>query len=131
VRTWKFRLLDIVYAARRIRYWTEPLSREAFFRDLKTLDAVLRELEVLGEAARHLPERVTRNFPDIPWRQIIGLRSIVAHAYFRLNPDALWKTVREDIPALERRLLPEVRRMFPQIDLERAPLEGLYPPAEP
>jgi len=127
-RPWKHRLLDIAYAVRRIRHWTEGMDRKTFFRDLKTLEAVLRELEVIGEAARHIPDDVAHQvFPGIPWNEIRGFRNVAAHEYFRIDPERVWEIVSADVPRLENQILPRVREMFPGVDLDRAPLQRLFP----
>ncbi len=100
---------------------------DAFLRDLKTLNAVLRDLEVIGEAARHIPEHVAKTFPDVPWSEIRGFRNIVAHAYFRTDPERVWKIATAGVPALEDSIRPRVARMFPGVDLKHGPLSRLYP----
>jgi uncharacterized protein with HEPN domain len=69
-----------------------------------TYDATLRNLEILGEAAKKIPEGVCRRYPEVDWRGIAGLRDVVAHAYFALDNATLWKIVRGDIPRLVEQL---------------------------
>jgi len=64
------------------------------------LDAVLHNFEIIGEAVRHLPAEFRDDHQDIPWRDIAGMRDIVAHVYFALDVDILWKGIREDVPTL-------------------------------
>jgi uncharacterized protein with HEPN domain len=63
-------------------------------------DATLRNLEILGEAAKKIPEEIRQRYPDVDWRGVAGLRDILAHAYFALDDATLWKIVRTDIPHL-------------------------------
>lgn len=75
-------IADMLEAAERIREYTEGLSFDQFRNDTKTSDAVLRNLQVLGEAANHVPERIRSMAPDIEWGRIIRSRHIVVHHYF-------------------------------------------------
>ena len=63
-------------------------------------DAVLRNLEIIGEAAKHIPDEVRRRYPDIAWREMAGLRDILAHAYFGLDDEVLWDIVQNEVPSL-------------------------------
>jgi len=63
-------------------------------------DAVLGNLEIIGEAAKHIPDEVRRRYPDIAWREMAGLRDILAHAYFGLDDEVLWDIVRNKVPSL-------------------------------
>jgi uncharacterized protein with HEPN domain len=72
----------------------------AFSADEKTADAVVRNLEVVGEAARHVPDEVTRQYPDIPWDKMRGIRNVLAHEYFGLDMTIVWQTLKDDLPPL-------------------------------
>ena len=63
-------------------------------------DAVLGNLEIIGEAAKHIPDEVRRRYPDIAWREMAGLRDILAHAYFGLDDEVLWDIVQNEVPSL-------------------------------
>ena len=71
-----------------------------FQKDEQKVLAVVRALEVIGEAARQIPRSLRNRNPDIPWRQITGMRNIVIHEYFGIDTEVIWKTVREDLPPL-------------------------------
>jgi uncharacterized protein with HEPN domain len=86
-----------------VRY-VGDMDREAFVGDEKTFDAVLRNLEGLGEAAKQLPSDMREQVPGIDWRKIAGLRDIIAHAYFGLNHAILWDIVHNKVPELRTRL---------------------------
>jgi len=73
---------DIIEAVRRIKEFTDKMEFSTFQEDLKTQDAVVRNLEVIGEASGRLPESVRKLAPNIEWRKIIGIRNILAHEYF-------------------------------------------------
>lgn len=69
------------------------------------MDAVIRNIEIIGEAANNIPAEMRRQYPDISWSRIVGMRNIISHEYFGVLPDIIWKTVKKDIPKLKRALL--------------------------
>jgi uncharacterized protein with HEPN domain len=75
-----------------------------------TYDAVIRNLEVIGEAAKNIPDEVRAHYPEIEWRKIAGLRDVLAHGYFGLEPETLWDIVRNKVPLLKTALQKEVVR---------------------
>ena len=92
-------LEDILGAIAKIRRYTSGLSGETFARDDKTVDAVVRNLEVIGEAVKRLPTELARS--DIEWQRIAGLRDILIHEYFGVDVDILWDVIVNKLPALE------------------------------
>ena len=76
-------------------------SAEAFVSDRKTFDAVARNLEIIGQAARNIPEEVRNRYPAVEWRKIIGLRNILAHEYFGVNPGVLWDIIQNKLAIFE------------------------------
>lgn len=92
---------DILTAIRKIDRYTTGMDQEAFRQDEKTVDAVVRNLEILGEAARQLPEDVAARYPNVSWHQIAGLRNRIVHDYFGLDLDLIWQIIRHDLPALQ------------------------------
>ena len=76
------------------------MSAEEFRADLKTIDAVVRNFEVMGEAARHLDDEFVAAHAEVAWREVRGFRNILAHAYFGVDIAILWPTVRDDVPRL-------------------------------
>jgi uncharacterized protein with HEPN domain len=96
--------------AEAIRTFTEKLTFEEFCKDRKTVDAVVRNLEVIGEAARHIPPSIREQYPRVSWFEIVGMRSILIHEYFDVDFEIVWTTVREDLPSLIARLkeIPDV-----------------------
>jgi uncharacterized protein with HEPN domain len=95
---------DILDAIGAIRQYTAELSREDFGRDRKTLDAVLRNLEVIGEAVKQLPADTRSAHSDVEWQKIAGLRDILIHAYFGVDLDIIWDVVVNKLPALDVRV---------------------------
>jgi uncharacterized protein with HEPN domain len=76
------------------------MDRVTFFSDEKTVDAVLRNLEIIGEAAKHIPPDVSARYPAVNWRGITGLRDIVVHRYFNLDDDIIWDVVENKVSEL-------------------------------
>jgi uncharacterized protein with HEPN domain len=75
-----------------------------FFHDQKTQDAVIRNLETIGEAAKHLPDELKSRYPEIPWKPISGMRDRLIHQYFSVNLQLVWEVVVKDLPALKREI---------------------------
>ncbi len=99
-RDWIRRLQDIGEALQRIADYTAGMTAEDFMTDHKTADAVIRNLEVIGEAARYLPSDVSARYPEIPWAEMRALRNILAHEYFGVSLPILWRTVTHDLPPI-------------------------------
>lgn len=84
------RLEDILEAISAVESYTLGYDFDRFQSDRRTVDAVTRCLEIVGEAAKHLPESVTAQYPEIPWRAICGFRDVLAHSYFRAEDSIVW-----------------------------------------
>lgn len=98
-------LQDILTSLSRIDDYTKDLSSEDLDNDWKTIDAVVRNLEIIGEAARNMPEEVVEKYPDVPWGGMVSMRNKVIHEYFGVDLDILWKTVKEDLPLLKEQIV--------------------------
>jgi len=99
-RDWLLRIEDILEAIGRIESYTHGLTFEDFCDDSKTVDAVVRNLEVIGEAARNLHSDVTARLPDVPWPDVRDMRNVLVHEYFGVDLAIVWATVKQDLPAL-------------------------------
>jgi uncharacterized protein with HEPN domain len=97
-------LLDIRSAIAKIRTYTSGMDRAAFLADPKTVDAVLHNLEIVGEAAKRVPPRLRQLAPDIEWRKISGMRDLLAHVYFQVDLEIVWDVVAEKLGPLDRAL---------------------------
>jgi uncharacterized protein with HEPN domain len=84
--------------------YTAGMTYETFRDNQLVIDAVVRNLEVIGEAARHIPEQIQKQFPDVPWVEMKGMRNILIHEYFGVSLEIVWQTVKENLPPVEPKL---------------------------
>lgn len=101
-RDYKVYLEDILIAIDKIAEFTAGLSRRQFAEDAKTFDAVARNLEIIGEAAKNVPDEIRAESPQLEWRKVGGLRDILIHHYFGVDPDIIWDIVQNKLPQLRR-----------------------------
>jgi uncharacterized protein with HEPN domain len=95
-----------------IEEYTKPLSKQEFLGCDYIQDAVIRRLEIIGEAVKNLPPDFKERYTNIPWQQIAGMRDVLIHEYFGVDLNLTWQTVREDIPSLKSEL-EEILRQIP------------------
>ena len=93
-------LTDILIAGEKVLRYTEGMIFENFVADDRTFDAVIRNLQIIGEAVKNIPDDVRELNPEMEWRKIAGLRDILAHAYFQIEDEIIWDIVQNKIPAL-------------------------------
>ena len=96
-------LRHVLDAIGRIRDYTAD-GKDAFFADSKTQDAVVRNLEVIGEAVKNVSADLRTRHPDVPWRRIAGMRDKMIHEYFGVDPRLVWAVVENDLPELARKI---------------------------
>jgi uncharacterized protein with HEPN domain len=99
-RNFAIYIRDILDNMENICSFTENLSYEAFADDKKVHYAVVRCLEIIGEAAKNVPEDIRNRHPDIPWKEMAGMRDKVIHSYFGVDLKKVWLVVQDDIPRL-------------------------------
>jgi uncharacterized protein with HEPN domain len=104
-REFKDYLLDVNYAIDSIRKFTEGFDFNKFEKDEKTIFAVIRAFEIIGEAVKNIPVKVKNEHKEIPWRIMAGMRDKLAHEYFGVNKKVVWRTAKEDIPELEKKMI--------------------------
>ncbi len=97
-------LLDIQEAIRRIELYTKGLKYEDFLQRIETQDAVLRNLEIIGEAVKNMSLNLKKKYQDIPWKDIARMRDKIIHFYFGVNLDIVWKIVEDKLPQLKKQI---------------------------
>ncbi|MBF0134453.1 MAG: DUF86 domain-containing protein [Magnetococcales bacterium] len=110
-RVWTFYLDDMIAFAEKALVYTAGLDRDGFETDGLTFDATVRNLELIGEAATHIPQSVRDAAPVIPWRLVIATRNRLIHGYLGIDNDTLWSIIQDDLPALLSHLY-ELRKRF-------------------
>lgn len=103
-REWKFYLGDMIGFAGRVLSYTDGFDQDRFVGSGLTYDATLRNLELIGEAATHIPDDVRAAHPAVPWRLVVATRNRLIHGYLGIDDDTLWSIVRDDVPDLLRQL---------------------------
>ena len=103
-RDYKLYLEDMLEAITKIDDYTTGFSQVSLREDPKTLDAVARNLEIIGEAAKNIPEAIRARHADVEWKKIAGLRDVLIHHYFGLNLPLVWDTIQNKLPALAQQL---------------------------
>jgi hypothetical protein len=104
---------DILESIEKVEIYTQVMTYDQFIKDEKTKDAVLRNLEVIGEAVKNIPSTVKKKYPDVDWKGIAGMRDKLIHEYFGVSFPIVWETVKNDLPPLKT----EVKKILK--DLER------------
>jgi len=94
----KLFIIEIIRAIEKIDNYIKNISFEDFLKNEMVQDAVIRNLEIIGEAARNIPEDIRNILPDIPWKRIVGFRNIVIHEYFDVDLSVVWQICKKDLP---------------------------------
>ncbi|MCX7997939.1 MAG: DUF86 domain-containing protein [Leptospiraceae bacterium] len=100
-RNYKYFIADIIEAINRIETYTNECSFENFQKDIKTQDAVIKNLEVIGEASNKIPTVIKEKYLEIPWKEISGLRNHLIHAYFTIDFNIIWNIIQQELPKLK------------------------------
>ena len=99
MRDTKLYLLDIKESITRIQSYTRDVNLSEFEANSEKIDAVVRNLEIIGEAVKGIPSTITAKYPDIQWQDIVGMRNILVHDYFGVDVQIVWRTVQERLPS--------------------------------
>lgn len=105
MRDHRLYLKDIVQAMDDIEDFLQGMNREAFESDKKTFSAVVRQLEIIGEAAKQVPDEIRKTRPDVPWSEMAGMRGRLIHAYFGVDQGLVWHAITERMPQVKPLLL--------------------------
>jgi uncharacterized protein with HEPN domain len=103
-RDWRLYLADMTLCCEKIAMFVGASTRDEFLANVLVYDAVLRNLEILGEAAKHVPADVKARMPEVAWREIAGMRDWIAHGYFTIKADVVWDAIEVEVPLLLRTL---------------------------
>jgi uncharacterized protein with HEPN domain len=107
-RSHELRITDIIEAIETVLEYTIGMTFEQFASDRKTIDAVIRNFIIIGEAASHLPDDLMETHPELPWREMRDMRNIVVHEYFGVDNRVVWETLQRNLPSL----LPLLRQVI-------------------
>ena len=107
-REWRCFIEDMIGFCEKVLSYTDGLDRKAFVADTLVYDASLRNIELIGEAATRVPDSIRVQYPEIPWRSIVGIRNRIIYVYLGVDDDIIWSVIQEDIPLL----LPKLRGML-------------------
>lgn len=102
-RNAKLYLNDILVSIELIREYTASLSFEEFSRDRKTIDAVIRNFEIIGEAVKNIPQEIKSKY-DYNWKDVVGLRDVLSHGYFGVSVKIVWDIIKNELPGLEEKI---------------------------
>lgn len=108
-RNYDLYLQDVVTAADRVASYIEGVTRDEFETDQMRLDAVIRNLQIIGEAIKKIPDSIQKRYPNIPWQEIAGLRNRVTHVYFDVDINIIWDVVHSELPVLKTQIQEIIR----------------------
>ncbi len=97
-------LKHILESIETIEEYTKDLSEKDFFKNSEKQDAILRRLEIIGEAVKNLPEDFKKQYPDIPWNKVMGTRNILIHHYFGIDLEIVWDTITKSLPEFKKQI---------------------------
>lgn len=100
-KNWGDYIADILAAIKETEEFTRGMSYKTFSSDKKTINAVIRSLEIMGEAAKRVPDHVKEKYPDIPWKRMAGMRDKLIHEYSGVDLEIVWTVVKEELPPIK------------------------------
>ena len=102
---------DTLDAINKIESYIKGLNFESFSQNNIVIDAVIRNLEIIGEAIKNVPDEIKNRYQSIPWKRMVGLRNIITHAYFGIDLENIWKIITQNIPEVK----PEIIKILDEL----------------
>ena len=103
-REWKLFIEDILESIGLVEEYVANMNFEDFKNDRKTIDAVVRNFEIIGEASNNIPDKVKNQYQDVDWRGMVGLRNRIAHVYFGISLEIVWRIIEQELPELKKQM---------------------------
>ena len=104
-------LSHIIKSIELINQYSSDMSKNDFYMEQEKQDAIIRRLEIIGEAAKNLPQNFRKNYSNVPWKEMAGMRDILAHRYFGIDLEIAWETIQKKLPEVE----PKIRKIYNSI----------------
>ncbi len=112
IREYKDYLVDIIDAIDKAESFVKGMTAETFEKDAKTIFAVVRAFEIMGEAVKRIPSSVRNKYKNVPWKEMAGMRDKLIHEYFGVKPRVVWKTIKQDLPIIK----PYLKEMLSRLE---------------
>ena len=108
-------LNDILQSINKINEYTQNMRYDEFINDEKTKDAVVRNLEIIGEATKNIPDEIKKKYPEVNWKSVAGMRDKLIHEYFGVDPKIVWETIKSDLPEIE----PKIKYILKEVKIKQ------------
>lgn len=103
-RDWRLYAEDIFESIERIEQYVKNMDFDKFKQDRKTIDAVVRNFSIIGEASKNIPDDIKQKYPNIDWKGVVGFRNRIVHEYFELSLDVMWYIITKELPLLKTQI---------------------------
>ncbi|MBI4029008.1 MAG: DUF86 domain-containing protein [Candidatus Blackburnbacteria bacterium] len=103
-RDYRLYIDDIFESIKHVETYSKRLTKPGFKRSVAKQDAIVRRLEIIGEAVKHIPHEIKKKHPEVEWKKMAGARDIFAHGYFMVKLERVWNIVKKDIPVLKKQI---------------------------
>ena len=103
-RHWRLFAEDILECVEKLESYVKGVTFEEFKSDSRTADAVVRNLEIIGEAAKYIPDEVRKRYSRVDWKAVVGLRNRIIHEYFGVDLEVIWRIIEKDVPILREQV---------------------------